>query len=166
MKRHEFDPGFTGLSTRCNRLVLDERGYGVDCGRPMEDPVHFQRKAECVGCLTGYDIGLPSSEVAYPHPECPEHGDTADVPLSPEQEEAMAAGAHCWCGAPLIPRSPGDEIGLGCSADIWHTQERPQAADKVDAMAMALSLHRTEATVGIVCSTCDGAGCFDCTDPA
>lgn len=25
-------------------------------------------------CLTGYDIGLPSNSVAYPHPDCPIHG--------------------------------------------------------------------------------------------
>lgn len=30
----------------------------------------------------------------------------------------------------------------------------------------ALPLHRTEANYGITCSTCDGGGCPDCTDPA
>lgn len=30
----------------------------------------------------------------------------------------------------------------------------------------ALPLHRTEATYGFTCSTCDGGGCLDCTDPA
>lgn len=29
-----------------------------------------------------------------------------------------------------------------------------------------LPIHRTEANYGIICSTCDGAGCLDCTDPA
>jgi hypothetical protein len=30
----------------------------------------------CSGeCLTGSDIGLPSSEVAYPHPDCLLHGE-------------------------------------------------------------------------------------------
>ena len=30
-----------------------------------------------------------------------------------------------------------------------------------------LPLHRTEANYGgVVCSTCDGGGCLDCTDPA
>jgi hypothetical protein len=32
--------------------------------------------SNCNGiCLTGSDIGVPSSEVAYPHPMCPEHGE-------------------------------------------------------------------------------------------
>ena len=31
---------------------------------------------QCNGmCLTGSDIGIPSSQVAYAHPHCPEHGD-------------------------------------------------------------------------------------------
>lgn len=36
----------------------------------------FPVERECPGqCLTGYDIGLPSNAVAYPHPDCPVHGD-------------------------------------------------------------------------------------------
>lgn len=30
----------------------------------------------------------------------------------------------------------------------------------------SLPIHRTEANHGIICSTCDGGGCPDCTDPA
>lgn len=142
MKRHEFDPGYTGLSVRCNRLVLDDRGYGTDCGRLVDDPVHFQRNAECVGCLTGHDIGLPSSEVAYAHPECPVHGEP-DPPLSPVQEEAIAAGARCWCGGEVGPRVPGDDDGLGCFDDIHHDWHgRVQDADKVDALALGLGYLR------------------------
>lgn len=35
------------------------------------------RPAECNGiCLYGADIGVPEhGGVAYPHPDCPEHGD-------------------------------------------------------------------------------------------
>lgn len=34
------------------------------------------RAGECNGlCLTGSDVGVPSVEFAYPHPDCPEHGD-------------------------------------------------------------------------------------------
>ncbi len=30
----------------------------------------------CSGeCLRGYDIGIESNTVAYPHPDCPKHGD-------------------------------------------------------------------------------------------
>lgn len=29
-----------------------------------------------------------------------------------------------------------------------------------------LPIHRTEANHGIACATCDGSGCYDCTDPA
>lgn len=25
-------------------------------------------------CLTGSDVGILSAEIAYPHPDCPEHG--------------------------------------------------------------------------------------------
>lgn len=35
--------------------------------------------SECDGpvpCLTGYDIGLPSAEIAYPHPDCSIHGES------------------------------------------------------------------------------------------
>lgn len=31
--------------------------------------------ASCSGdCLDGHDIGIESSAIAYPHPDCPEHG--------------------------------------------------------------------------------------------
>lgn len=26
-------------------------------------------------CLRAYEIGLAGSEIAYPHPDCPKHGD-------------------------------------------------------------------------------------------
>jgi len=30
---------------------------------------------QCSGiCLSGYDVGVPSSQIAYAHPECPAHG--------------------------------------------------------------------------------------------
>jgi hypothetical protein len=32
-------------------------------------------KLQCNGiCLTGYDIGVPYSGIAYPHPDCELHG--------------------------------------------------------------------------------------------
>jgi hypothetical protein len=38
--------------------------------------------SDCNGiCLTGSDIGIPSNEVAYAHPGCPEHGDPHDFQL-------------------------------------------------------------------------------------
>jgi len=31
---------------------------------------------ECNGiCMTGYDVGIPDPGIAYPHPDCPVHGD-------------------------------------------------------------------------------------------
>jgi hypothetical protein len=31
---------------------------------------------ECSGiCLSGHDVGIPSGGIAYPHPDCPAHGD-------------------------------------------------------------------------------------------
>ena len=48
-------------------------------------------------CLTGYDIGLPSSEVAYAHPTCPAHGDYPDHPF--ELTETDGHGHElCHCG--------------------------------------------------------------------
>lgn len=120
MAQHEFDPGYTGLSTRCNRLVADAEGYGRECGRLMDDPVHVQRHAHCSGCLTGHDIGLPSSKVAYAHPACPVHGDLAEVPPSPDEEETFPpdpAREECWCGGEVGPREPG---GFGCLESVWH----------------------------------------------
>lgn len=36
----------------------------------------MSEQARCSGaCLTGHDIGIPNSGVAYPHPDCPTHGD-------------------------------------------------------------------------------------------
>jgi hypothetical protein len=35
-------------------------------------------------CLTGSDVGVPSAEIAYPHPGCPKH----------------APGQMCQCGQP------------------------------------------------------------------
>lgn len=40
-------------------------------------------------CLTGGDVGVPFEGIAYPHPDCPEHGDG-----TPPAEE-LACGA---CG--------------------------------------------------------------------
>jgi hypothetical protein len=45
---------------------------------------------------------------------------------------------------------------VGCTCDIaWDCEH-----DYV------LPLHRTQANVGMACSTCDGGGCPDCTDPS
>ena len=42
----------------------DEPGSDV----PPEPP--------CDGvCLSGYDIGIPGPGIAYPHPDCPAHGE-------------------------------------------------------------------------------------------
>lgn len=42
--RHEFDPGYTGMSEACNRLVLRD-DYGDDCGLPREHPIHVHEHA-------------------------------------------------------------------------------------------------------------------------
>lgn len=123
-EKHEFDPGWTGLSTQCNRLVVKPgTTYADTCGMPRGNAIHFQPDEQCVGCLTGHDIGLPSSAVAYPHPECPVHGDTESEPLSPEQEEMLppdTAVVECWCGGEVGKRTPGDGDGLGCLENIHH----------------------------------------------
>lgn len=54
--------------------------------------------SECNGiCLTAGDLGLGLeagfTTIAYPHPECPEHGywndENAWAPLTPEEEEEL-----------------------------------------------------------------------------
>lgn len=41
-----------------------------------DQPMHFHDI--CGICLTGHDIGLPTSQIAYIHPECPDHGTSSD----------------------------------------------------------------------------------------
>lgn len=55
-------------------------------------------KAQCSGiCLLGFDIGVPSSAVAYAHPNCPEHGD--DPHHAFELAETDGYGKeYCRCG--------------------------------------------------------------------
>lgn len=31
-------------------------------------------------CMTGHDVGVPSAEIAYAHPDCPMHGVDAEYP--------------------------------------------------------------------------------------
>ena len=48
-------------------------------------------------CLTGSDIGLGGSGIAYAHPTCPEHGDEPDHPF--EHVETDGHGHElCRCG--------------------------------------------------------------------
>ena len=48
-------------------------------------------------CLTGSDIGIPSSQIAYAHPTCPAHGDAPDHPF--ELAETDGHGHQlCRCG--------------------------------------------------------------------
>lgn len=44
--------------------------------RTCQDTV-FADPNECLGCLTAYDIGLDEygNMIAYPHPDCPVHGE-------------------------------------------------------------------------------------------
>lgn len=48
-------------------------------------------------CLTGSDIGLPSNEVAYAHPNCPEHGDSADHAFEYDNTDGHGH-EYCKCG--------------------------------------------------------------------
>ena len=79
--------------------------------------------------------------------------------------------ARCCRDWPVYPFSPMGRCG--------YCGERPERTDKTVAAYMAersarldadlaalLPIHRTAATFGMTCSTCDGGGCLDCTDPA
>lgn len=162
IEQHYFDPGPTGIESRCQSNQMDyDTKHVAQCGYPLVHPVHFQRAEGCIGCLTGYDIGLPSSEVAYAYPECPEHGDTQDVPLTPEQEEMLPPdtcehGSHpddwcpechptCWCGGEVGPRTPGDD-GLGCLAGINHVWE---ADDNNEEKTVSCAARKTDRYRGV-----------------
>lgn len=71
--------------------------------------------AACNGiCLTGYDIGLESSAIAYPHPTCPVHGDYPDHPFELDRTDGHGHEL-CHCGA---VRS-AHEGELGCGHTEW-----------------------------------------------
>ena len=58
----------------------------------------------------------------------------------------------------------GIVVGRQVTASDWlpvQDQPTPPAG-----YVSPLPLHRTEANYGVVCGTCDGGGCPDCTDPA
>lgn len=61
-------------------------------------------------------------------------------------------------------------IGALSSSRYLPAEQAEEVADLIlgrrDRKPRPLPLHRTEATVGLLCSTCDGGGCPDCTDPA
>jgi hypothetical protein len=75
----------------------------------------------------------------------------------------------------VIRRStPEKEIHVGW--DAWrrpvadyeiHGLIREHWREEADALGPDLPIHRTQATFpASACSTCDGGGCPDCTDPA
>lgn len=77
-----------------------------------------------------------------------------------------------------IPLKPGSEtlfeltpaadepLGPDLMEALQRSFERPLSKEERSRPTRYLPLHRTEANSGIVCSTCDGGGCLDCTDPA
>lgn len=67
---YEMEYRRTGLCPDCLNRALDALDEG-DEDEPQGEP-------ECNGiCLYGSDLGVPSSGVAYAHPDCPEHGEHA-----------------------------------------------------------------------------------------
>jgi hypothetical protein len=66
--KYEMEFHRTGLCPTC----LDRALTALDDGEDED------AEPECNGiCLYGSDLGVPSSGVAYAHPDCPEHGDQA-----------------------------------------------------------------------------------------
>jgi hypothetical protein len=81
---------------------------------------------------------------------------------------AMLAEVVAHAGEIPWRTGPHTRIAVG-EAVLAIQQAQERSADKVDAIAMAINalpLHRTEANHGVTCSTCDGGGCPDCTDPS
>ena len=51
-------------------------------------------------CLTGFDVGVPSSGIAYAHPCCPEHGDPHPFEWSGKTHTTHGGVLKvCDCGA-------------------------------------------------------------------
>lgn len=50
--------------------------------------------------------------------------------------------------------------------ECMHGYSEIECAERTCLVTPALPLHRVAANVGVICSTCDGGGCLDCTDPA
>lgn len=71
----------TGLCPDCLNKALDALDDGEDpTFEPYDGEVPEAEGAEpeCNGiCLYGSDLGVPSSGVAYAHPDCPVHGESA-----------------------------------------------------------------------------------------
>lgn len=68
-----------------------------------EQPEPQSPRGTCFGiCVTAADIGVGSSaQVAYPHPLCPEHGDTPDHQYREARTHELHGGPMgvCECGA-------------------------------------------------------------------
>ena len=43
MNPHPFDPGYSGMSTACNELVIRD-GDTDECGLPADDPIHAEER--------------------------------------------------------------------------------------------------------------------------
>jgi hypothetical protein len=43
--RHEFEPGFTGMT--CEKMILDEYGFGTTCGLSADKSIHFLHCKVC-----------------------------------------------------------------------------------------------------------------------
>lgn len=71
-------------------------------------------KPRCNGiCLTGSDIGVPSAEIAYPHPECEAHGGG----LREEADGTLLLWAHLVSEHACIIRP---EVTLAELEDLHH----------------------------------------------
>lgn len=63
--------------------------------------------AQCNGiCMTGYDIGLESSAIAYPHPNCPAHGYN---PAHPFEFAYVDGHGHEYCKCDAVRSTHEDE---------------------------------------------------------
>lgn len=70
---YEMEYRRTGLCPKCLDKALDALSEEEPDGPEEEGP---DGEPECNGiCLYGSDLGVPSSGVAYAHPDCPAHGD-------------------------------------------------------------------------------------------
>lgn len=101
-------------------------------------------------------VAASASSATQGGPACDEHGAFQDI--YDDTGDLLATGN--FTDARGVRYVGGQPIAKGSSGSTA-ASSGTTANNSGD-----LPLHRTAANVGVSCSTCDGGGCPDCTDPA
>jgi hypothetical protein len=142
VKPHDYEPDY-GASGQCGAMALvpdEQGGHGDQCGRRQDDLVH---RVAALASVLREEVKrktIPADPFGGAIRAGATEYDLADVAL------AWMEGRLCEARAPrgyITEQDVLEEAGF----------------------ARPLPIHRTEAGYPR-CSTCDGGGCPDCTDPA